>query len=254
MDPMPSDDDLRDLYQEYDSLGESSQYFRGLAQSNALDTPEGKDFADRADWILSRVPDPSTALDVGAGTGFFLEVMKNRGVLVEGVELNAKAATAAAQRTGVEVHSGTVDDLPPRRYKTATLWDVIEHVNDPAGMLRRVHGLLEEGGWAFIETPDEGALLDRSILLLNRVGVQWPAEMFYGIHHIVLFRPATIRKLLEMTGFETIEIHHTETRVQRVFDRNRLQSLVPWLGVSALFVTARVVGMQNKMLIAARKR
>ncbi len=253
MDPMPSDSELAAYYQEYDVLGEHSAYFQGLAQPNAMETAEGKDFVQRVDWMLAHVPTPTSTLDVGSGSGFFLEIMKSRGLTAEGVEINERAAATTAQRVGTTVHPGTVFDVPERTYQAVTLWDVVEHVNDPLGLLDRVHDLVEQDGWLFIETPNEGALLDRSVLGLDRLGLRWPAEMFYGIHHIVLFRAETIRDLLQRAGFEIVEIRFAETQVQRVFNRSSLRSLISWTAVSTLFLCARLVKMQNKLLIAARR-
>jgi hypothetical protein len=111
-----------------------------------------------------------------------------------------------------------------------------------------------DNGWLFLETPDEGALLDRVVLGLSRLGIKGPAHTFYGLHHLVLFRPKTIRRLLEENGFKVVEIRGAATEVGRIFRGNGFKDKMTRLGLGGLFLLACLVGRQNKMLIAARKR
>ena len=182
--------------------------------------------------------------------------MQQHGVPVSAVELNARAAERVARERGVPVHAGTLFDLPEPAvpYGAITLWDVLEHVGDPAALVRRAHSLLAPSGWFFLETPDESSLLDRAVMATAALGIRAFADGFYGMHHLVLFRPATARRLLEEAGFELREMVGAETTVERSFRSSSLKDKTMRAGLGALFVTARLLGRRNKLLIAAQKR
>lgn len=253
MRPMPTGAELADFYQTYDVVGECGAYYQESWGPGALETPEGRDVADRADWMLRRLPAGARVLDVGSGPGLFLRLMKKRGVLAEGVELSGPAAQRSARDYALRVHNGTIADLSPDAYGAITLWDVIEHVQDPAALVREAARRLPAGGWLFLETPDEGALLDRAVLLLARLRFDGPAKTFYGLHHVVLFRPATMRRLLEENGFRVREVRGAETHIGRAFREKTLRHHVMRAGLRALFAVATLTGSRNKMLVAAQR-
>jgi 2-polyprenyl-3-methyl-5-hydroxy-6-metoxy-1,4-benzoquinol methylase len=253
MSPMPSVAELADYYQKYDVLGEREPYYRELWTANALETPEGKDIGDRFSWAKSFCKNFGKTLDVGSGPGLFLRLVKADGGEAVGCELNARAAERSAKETGVPVFSGTIGDVPDRNFDTVALWDLLEHVNDPKKLIEDCRARLKSNGWLFIETPDEAALLDRAVLGLAKLGINGPAATFYGLHHLALFRRATVRRLLENGGFQVVAIAGAATEPSRIFRGNGIKDRMVRLGLGMLFLFARLIGRQNKMLIAARK-
>jgi len=75
-------------------------------------------------------------LDVGCATGIFLEVAREVGWQAEGLDIS-NYALECAKAKGFEVHGGTLAGagLPEHRYDVITMWDLIEHVPDPAAVL-----------------------------------------------------------------------------------------------------------------------
>jgi len=257
MKPMPTDAELADYYQRYDVMGEREPYYAASWGPEALDTPEGRDVRARFAWVRTHLGDPRRVLDVGSGPGLFLRLVRAAGGAPVGVELNARAAERSAREFDVPVLAGTLHDestLFRDAFGAITLWDLLEHVNDPAALVGRAHALLAPRGWLFIETPDESSLLDRTIGALARVGVTFPANAFYGMHHLALFRPATIRRLLAEGGFEVVEIRGAGTTVSRVFRGSGAGQWALRAVLNVLFFCAKMLGKENKMLIAARKR
>ena len=149
--------------------------------------------------------------------------------------------------------SATRWTVPDRDFNAVTLWDLLEHVNDPKELIVDCALRLKTGGWLFIETPDEAALLDRTVLSLAKFGFKGPASTFYGLHHLVLFRPQTVRRLLEENGFKIVEIRGAATDPARIFRGKGFKDKMARLGLGGLFLLARLVGRRNKMLIAAKK-
>ena len=110
-----------------------------------------------------RLP-PGRFLDVGAGPGVLVEEAAERGWDAFGVELSAWAVNEA-QRRGVDVRMRTLGG--PRRpagsVDAAALADVIEHVPDPLGTMRRLHELLKPGGVVFLATPNVDSVVARTL-------------------------------------------------------------------------------------------
>ena len=81
-----------------------------------------------------------TVLDVGCGDGLLLTLLKQKGIIAEGVDISPEGvAKCVAAGFVAKVHS--VDGPLPyqdRSFDTVVLLDVLEHVYDPAVVLREV--------------------------------------------------------------------------------------------------------------------
>jgi len=251
--PMPSEEELSTYYQNYDIMGEREPYYERLWKDNAWETQEGTEIVDRFSWSKRFYNFSGKTLDVGSGPGLFLKLVKDDGGQAIGCELNAVAAERSAARFNVQVYSGTIDSVSDKDFDAICLWDVLEHVNNPQKLVADAASRLKKDGWIFIETPNEAALLDRVVLGLNKIGLKGPAAVFYGLHHLVLFRPRTIRRLLEENGFTIASLVGAETNPGRVFRGNGFKDKMTRLVLGGLFLFARIIGRRNKMLIAARK-
>ncbi|MEN8150965.1 MAG: class I SAM-dependent methyltransferase, partial [Planctomycetota bacterium] len=137
-------------------------------------------------------------LDVGAGAGLFLEVARERGWEVEGTELSAAAARAAAER-GIRIHVGDIDRLPltPGSFDAVVSLECVEHVPDPPAFLATLAGLLRPGGGLFLTTPNYGALSRR---LLGR---EW--QPIAG-DHLCLFTPRSLAACVTRAGFRVRDV------------------------------------------------
>ena len=140
-------------------------------------------------------------LDVGCATGKFLRQMAEVGWRCAGIELDPEAA-ALARRVTPDVFTGEPMDAPfaPGRFDLVTAFHVLEHLPDPAGVLRRMIGWLAPGGAAVIEVPNVGGLCGR---LFGRywVGLDQP-------RHLVQFTPATLAALAERAGGRVVAVTH----------------------------------------------
>jgi 2-polyprenyl-3-methyl-5-hydroxy-6-metoxy-1,4-benzoquinol methylase len=252
--PMPDAVELDAYYQKYDVMGERDPYYREAWGADALVSVEGREARKRYAWAKGVCGPLGRVLDVGSGPGIFLRILKEDGGEAAGVELNARAAERSGRELGVPVVSGTIDQVTATDFDAVTLWDILEHVADPAGFVVACSRRLKGGGWLLVETPDEGSLLDSAVRLLERLGIKGPAKVFYGLHHLILFRKKTIRRLLEANGFKTISIRGAATDPGRIFRGNGFKDKMARLSLGGLFLVARLVGRQNKMFIAAKKR
>ncbi len=137
-------------------------------------------------------------LDIGSHLGVFVEVARQRGWDAEGVEPSRWAVDVARGR-GLPTTWGTITDLvhAGREYDALTMWDVIEHLPDPASDLHTMRRLLRPGGLLAISTMDVDAAVARVL------GRRWP---WYMQMHLWYFSRRTLRRMVEAAGYEVLEI------------------------------------------------
>jgi 2-polyprenyl-3-methyl-5-hydroxy-6-metoxy-1,4-benzoquinol methylase len=131
-------------------------------------------------------------LDVGSGPGTFLMVARERGFAVQGVEV-ARIAAQAAQQLDVPTWSGTVEDFAktdPALFDAVTTFEVLEHLPDPAGMLRAVRRLMKSDARLILSVPNLGD----PFCLLQQIEPAMPPI------HINFFSRPSMRALLCSAG------------------------------------------------------
>jgi 2-polyprenyl-3-methyl-5-hydroxy-6-metoxy-1,4-benzoquinol methylase len=106
------------------------------------------------------VPPGGRVLDLGCGTGFFLEALAGTHE-VRGLDASPLAVAMSRVRGLAGVAEGTAEDLSAvadERFDLVTLLDVIEHLDDDLGALRRARALLKPGGRLLVTVPAYPAL------------------------------------------------------------------------------------------------
>jgi len=93
-----------------------------------------------------------TILDVGAGTGDFLNTCKKNGWRVRGIEPSADARSKALE-TGIQLEKDLFL-LTPRSFDVITLWHVLEHVVDLKEYIQQIKKLLKPNGVLLIAVPN----------------------------------------------------------------------------------------------------
>lgn len=138
-------------------------------------------------------------LDVGAASGFFLEIAGKRGWDISGVEISEFAASKAREK-GLEVITGIIEDLRNRgeHFDVITMWDVIEHLADPGKALDVAYKLLSNNGIIAINTPDSGCLF------AGIMGKNW--HSLIPPEHLTIFNQRNLPYLLKKRGFKVLFI------------------------------------------------
>jgi len=164
---------------------------------------------------------PGRLLDVGCSYGAFLQLAAQRGWQAQGVELSKVTADFAREERGLDVFTGTVEEasFPDAYFHAITLWDVIEHFDDPVATLAELHRILAPSGILFVFTINQESLLNFVGHLLYRLTLKkWKHLMalFYDIHHNFFFSPRTLRSLLHRAGdLEVVDIEFGAANVRR---------------------------------------
>ena len=110
---------------------------------------------------IGRFPLKGRMLDYGCGNGFYMVEAYKAGLQPEGVEFNADVARRVTARTGLTVED--VDSFwarlphlkPEERYDILHLSHLLEHVDDPLGLMQQLLAAVKPGGWVIVDGPVE---------------------------------------------------------------------------------------------------
>ena len=140
---------------------------------------------------------PSKLLDVGCGSGEFLQWMQQFGWVVNGLDLSPVAVNAA-RKYGLEIFEGQLKDAPypPASFDVITMWDVLEHVHDPLANLKRVAELLKCGGRFTVTLPNPDGL-DFHLFGRFWTGLDMP-------RHLFVYSQKPLTGLLEKAGLKVV--------------------------------------------------
>jgi 2-polyprenyl-3-methyl-5-hydroxy-6-metoxy-1,4-benzoquinol methylase len=134
-------------------------------------------------------------LDVGCATGEYLELMRDLGWDVAGVEADPGACDVA-RGLGLTVRCASASDVTPDvdgLFDHVTLGHVIEHVHDPVSVLQTIHDVMRPGARLWIATPNLVSVNSR-IFRSSWRALDPP-------RHLVLFNPDSLRLALHRAGF-----------------------------------------------------
>lgn len=108
-------------------------------------------------------------LDMPCGDGALTEMLKPGFSRIVGVDASGKHLAEAAKRLPtVEFHEALIEDFETdERFGTVTMLNVLEHVVDPVGVLRKVAGFLSDGGVLIVHVPNAVAINRRLAVLMG---------------------------------------------------------------------------------------
>jgi SAM-dependent methyltransferase len=153
------------------------------------------------EWVLDQIDQfhrsGSRLTEIGAHVGLFLAEAATRGWTATGVEPSAWAVAEGSRRSGVSLRQGAIETLRVRKDSADALvmLDVLEHLVDPVGALRRVHPMLASDGLLVISTINTSGMHAR---LSSK---RWP---WFTRAHIHYPGPVQLALMLRRAGFEMV--------------------------------------------------
>ena len=187
-DQPPGEDELAQAYHvaDYDSSEEANDaaasYIRAIRPTLGL---------------LAR---RQSALEIGTGTGIFLECLSREGFTkLVGVEPSSAAIAAAPEYRRAWIREGMFDekDFAPESFDLICCFMTMEHVRDPSIIAHSALRLLRPGGAFVTVTHDYRSPINR--LLGNRSPI-------IDIEHMQLFSNRSVRYLFESTGYVDVTV------------------------------------------------
>lgn len=164
----------------------------------------------RLDWIDSISPLAGQhVLDVGCGGGILAEAMARKGAEVLGIDLAEKSLKVAqlhaleAQVPGIgyrQVAAEALAEEMPDTFDVVTCMEMLEHVPDPASIVRACATLAKPGGWLFFSTINRNP----KSFLLAIVGAEYLLNLVpRGTHEYArLLRPSELGQFCRAAGLE----------------------------------------------------
>lgn len=207
--------------------------FRPLHQINPL----------RLEWINAICPVKGlSALDVGCGGGILADSMARKGAQVLGIDLSTKALRVAqlhameAETAGVsyrEVSAEALASEAPGSFDLVTCMEMLEHVPDPASVVRACATLVKPGGWVFFST------LNRSpkSFLLAIVGAEYVLNLLpRGTHEYAkMIRPNELAAYCRAAGLDL-----RQTKGMDYNPLTRRYAMIDSTSVNYLFATHKL--------------
>jgi 2-polyprenyl-3-methyl-5-hydroxy-6-metoxy-1,4-benzoquinol methylase len=138
-------------------------------------------------------------LDVGCGTGAFLDGMRERGWEVQGIEPGPRAAAYASEELDLDVQNTTLEaaQLEPASLDLVTMWNVLEHLSDPLQGLRRIRSSLRPGGLLIVAIPNLDSY-DQALFGNYWAGYDLP-------RHLFTFPAPTMERMAQEAGFKVAD-------------------------------------------------
>jgi len=107
-------------------------------------------------WINAFSKERNNLLDIGCGTGYFLNKAKEDGWKVTGVEPNP-TARKIARKKDLKVYSTLKKINPEKQFDTITLFHVLEHVHNLRKTGKKIIQYLKEEGTIYIAVPNNNS-------------------------------------------------------------------------------------------------
>lgn len=101
-------------------------------------------------YILTHIPENSLVLDIGIGSGSYWNPIRER-YRVHGLDVSRGCELT---RYVANIEEDAVIEVIPTRYEYVTMFDVIEHLENPIKALRKVRTLMVKGGTLIGSTPN----------------------------------------------------------------------------------------------------
>ena len=194
-------------------------------------------FTERLTRIKQFQPGLKTLFDAGCGYGFWLDFCQERGIEVKGIDILDEAVGYARREFNLDAEKYSLEDYTfDRKYDAIVICDLLEHLAEPNGQLRKIREALQERGVLFVQVP-------------NLLGFKLPAFHGFGLpYHIWQFDIHTLSMLLNKNGFRVLKWWTGVLGVIGVYESGG-----PNICDNIIWQLARHLKIGNRLMVAAKK-
>lgn len=206
-------------------------------------------------------------LDVGTGTGEFLEIASKHGFIALGIEPSKRASERALKMSQVLQGEFETLSLPENSFEVITLWSVLEHVFQPVDFLHKAYRLLKKDGLLALRVPLSSSLINYLCIWSYKWSghkIAWPLRLFYQLdwhsRHTFIFSEISLFLLLRKTGFKPLEMKRENsfdipTLKYRLSFKSGgwlFEKLLTLFSLAILFLS-RLLNKEDELVLVARK-
>jgi SAM-dependent methyltransferase len=198
-------------------------------------------------------------LDIGCGTGWTTNIWKRNGFNVTGLEPSEARRTIAWNAYGISMLPNYIEELDSNHtYDVIILRHVLEHLEDPLAMVRKIRSLLRKNGLFVLVVPNINCL-GRYIF-----ETKWSWILPF---HCNFFTPRSIRELASVSEFEVCSQYQTPSPLwypesfarllpengssltRRIYERLNIFSMLPF---APLVGIGHLLGLSDNLTLVAR--
>jgi SAM-dependent methyltransferase len=249
----PSDHEFESVYEGFDH-GHERQWdeFQDQFNSRVLEL------------VRKRLNSTGKLLDLGAGTGKFVNSAQAVGFEVTGVEPIAAACKTAKQKYRVDLINSTLEDYlisDTQLYDVILLLNVLEHVASPLEVLRLVYRHLNDGGMSVIVVPNTNFTLllglvgrlfrlrDPYLLQAKKFGQQG----FNPPYHLTAFTPRSMCKMALKVGFNVALMQNAPVIKTGIPLKNTMKYFVTGIANIVYVLSLRRLLISHSLLCILRR-
>lgn len=235
-DPPPYEDDV------------TAEIYQDFSFNDAYKNPElWESFFIQMFKYANKYKPNGKLLDIGCGSGFFINLARKKGYDTYGVELNKDAVNYGKNELNLNIVNLDLEsaNFPSNYFDVVTCSQLLEHIAKPNELLLEINRILKKDGILMLEVPNFNGLLVR--LWKDK----WSG--FQPQWHIWQFKPKSLRKLLNKNQFEAIHIvcnQNIYTGQPLNFYKRLIRNTI-YVLIEAF---ASIINRSDKLLIVAKKK
>ena len=148
--------------------------------------------------LLNKFSNSKIHLDIGCGTGEFLNACKNAGYRIKGIEPSDKARNQAIQNFELDVVENTdLSQFEVKEFETISMWHVLEHISNLNDTVKHFARILKDEGLVIIAVPN---LQSWDANYYKEYWAAWDVPI-----HFWHFSKKSINRLFEKHGFTLVK-------------------------------------------------
>ncbi|MGV8934014.1 MAG: class I SAM-dependent methyltransferase [Gallionellaceae bacterium] len=159
-------------------------------------------------------------IDVGCGSGLFLEAVRERGLQGVGLDANSDSVQTCLRKGLVAMCIGleNINAAVTERYDAITMFHVMEHLSNPVAALISLRRLLKPGGLIAVSVPYSPMSFE----------TDWRDPLNRPPHHLTRWNEASLRSLAVAAGLKArIVVQPTRSVLSRTLSTLQLKRGLP---------------------------
>ncbi len=168
-------------------------------------------------------------LDVGCGSGTFLDICNENGWNSEGVDPSPNSTSTH----NITIHHGDFNEMSfEKKFDVVTFWGVLEHLSDPVLAVKKACEVLDPSGMIVFEVPSANCFISE---YLKKVPFS-PTRYIESGRHNIFFSKTVIEKIAQDFDLEIVSIETNGLDLQTIL-----------LEEFEVDITERIINMQDTL-------